>query len=134
MSSKSRGLNLWVEKKFGPNHKNAQRSYALGDINTTLIKTHKGCTVALYYDTQSPRPYDLIFRVQGTRGIYMKTLDSIHIEDQSAPEKWETAENYRQKYEHPMRKKLGETAHRHGHGGADYVTLHQFIQAVRTRT
>lgn len=134
MSSKSRGLNNWVRNKFGPEHKNAKRTYALGDINTSLIKTENGCTVTLYYDSQSPRPYDLIFRVQGTKGIYMKTLDSIYVEDQSPLDKWESIEKYRARYEHPLWKKLGEQAQSHGHGGSDYITLHQFVQAVRHRS
>jgi hypothetical protein len=62
------------------------------------------------------------------------TQDSIYIEGQSPPEKWETMENYRHKYEHPLWKKLGERAQSHGHGGSDYITLHQFVQAVRSRT
>jgi predicted dehydrogenase len=44
------------------------------DINTSLIRTVKGQTVTLYYDTKLPRPYDLIYRVQGTKGIYSATL------------------------------------------------------------
>jgi predicted dehydrogenase len=133
LSSKSRGLNLWVENKFGPAHKNARLNYALGDINTTLIKTHSGCTVVLYYDTQSPRPYDLGFRVQGTRGIYEMAKDSIYIEGLSPHEKWEAIETYREKYEHPLWRTLGAAAQKHGHGGSDYVTLHQFVKAVRER-
>jgi hypothetical protein len=43
----------------------------LGDVNVTLIRSENGATVTLYHDTSSPRPYDLILRVQGTQGIYM---------------------------------------------------------------
>ena len=135
MSSKSLGLNNWIRKKHGPDHENSRRQFALGDINTTLIKTHKGCTIVLYHDTQLPRPYDLIFRVQGVEGIYMKTLDSIYIEDVSPRgHRWETIENYRSRYEHPLWKALEKAATSHGHGGADYITLHQFVKAVRERT
>ena len=80
MSSKGLGLNLWVKHKFGPDHPNARRTFAEGDISTTLIKTHGDCTIALYFDNHSPRPYDLAFRVQGTNGIYMMTRDSIYVE------------------------------------------------------
>ena len=91
--------------------------------------------MTLYHDTQLPRPYDLIIRVQGTRGIYMKTVDAIYIEGRSPQaHSWESIENYRDEYEHPLWKELGREAVRHGHGGADYVTLHQFIKAVRQGT
>ncbi len=134
MSSKSLGLNLWVRDTFGPQHPNAQRRFALGDINTTLMRTHNGCTVVLYYDTQAPRPYDLGFRVQGTKGLYQMARNSIYVEGRSPLEKWESIENYRGKYEHPLWKELGEAAQVHGHGGSDYLTLYRFIEAVRNQT
>jgi len=135
MSSQSRGLNLEIEKKFGPDHPNAKLKYALGDINVTLIKTHNGPTVTLYHDTQSPRPYDLIFRVQGTEGIYSGTLNKIYIEGRS-PKKhqWEDIDEYEKEFEHPMWKTLGPVAKNYGHGGGDYIELHQFVKAVRNRT
>jgi len=135
MSTKSRGLNYEITRKFGTNHPNAKLQYALGDVNTTLIRTHNGLTVTLYHDTQTPRPYDLIFRVQGTEGIYSATLNKIYLEGKS-PQKdqWEDIAEYDKKYEHPMWKDLGETAKSYGHGGGDYIELHQFIKAVRNRT
>ena len=53
------------------------------DINTSLIRTVNGQTITLYFDTQLPRPYDLIYRVQGTGGICMATTDKIYIEGRS---------------------------------------------------
>ena len=134
MSSKARGLNSWVKQKFGPNHPNAKRAFAQGDISTTLIKTQGDCTIALYFDNHLPRPYDLAFRVQGTKGIYMMTRDSIYVEGEGKADTWQAFEEYRQRYEHPLWKKLGEAAEGQGHGGADYVTLYKFIQAVGNRT
>jgi Glycosyl hydrolase 109, C-terminal domain len=134
MSSKARGLNLWVKEKFGPNHPNAKRSFAQGDISTTLIKTQGECTIALYFDSNLPRPYDLAFRVQGTKGLYMMTRDSIYVEGEGKADTWQAFGEYRQRYEHPLWKKLGAAAEGQGHGGADYVTLYKFIQAVRNRT
>jgi len=134
MSSRALGLNYWIRDKFGPQHPNARRKFALGDINSTLIRTHNGCTVTLYYDTQAPRPYDLGFRVQGTKGIYQMARDSIYVEGLSPQEKWEPLEKYRARYEHPLWRKLGEAAQNHGHGGSDYLTLYQFVKAVRDKT
>ena len=71
MSTKSRGLNAYATEKFGAEHPMAKRNYALGDVNTTLLQTANGETVTLYFDMTTPRPYDLILRLQGTQGIHM---------------------------------------------------------------
>lgn len=135
MSSKSRGMRDYVARKYGPDHPNAKREYALGDVNTTLLMTDSGATVTLYHDTTLPRPYDLILRAQGTRGIYSGTLDQFHIDTKSPkPDTWENSAAYYRDYEHPLWKALAERAQSHGHGGADYLTMHQFFDAVRNRT
>lgn len=135
MSSKSRGLRDYVARKHGADHPNAKREYAMGDVNTTLLMTDNGATVTLYHDTMLPRPYDLILRAQGTRGIYSGTLDQFYF-DTTSPKKdtWENPERYYRDYEHPLWKDLAEQAKSHGHGGADYITMHQFLGAVRNRT
>lgn len=134
MSSKSRGLTRYAIKKFGPDSPGAKRSWALGDVNTTLIRTENGATITLYLDTVSPRPYDLILRVQGTQGIYSGTLDKFYFEGRSPKvDAWEDAEPYYREFEHPLWRDLSETASRHGHGGADYIEIHEFLKAVRNR-
>ncbi|HUU26728.1 MAG TPA: Gfo/Idh/MocA family oxidoreductase [archaeon] len=135
MSSKPAGLGNYIAKKYGPDHPNALREYALGAVNTTLIRTERGLTVTLYYDTTLPRPYDLIYRIQGTEGIYSGTLEKIYLEDRSPEEHtWEDTESYYREFEHPIWKALGETARNYGHSGGDYIELHQFIRAVRAGT
>jgi Glycosyl hydrolase 109, C-terminal domain/Oxidoreductase family, NAD-binding Rossmann fold len=132
MSTKSRGMNYKIAQMFGSEHPNATRKYALGDINTTLIATENGLTVTLYHDTQSPRPYDEIYRVQGTKGIYSRTLRKFYIEGKSPKEHaWEDADAYYEEFDHPIWRKLGQQALEHGHDGADFITQHQFLQAVR---
>jgi hypothetical protein len=135
MSSKSRGMKDYVSRRHGRDHKNALRDYALGDVNTCLIKCENGETVTLYHDITLPRPYDLILRLQGTRGIYSGTLDKFYIDTMSPQQHtWENPERYYREFDHPLWKTLGGRARSHGHGGADYVTLHQFFTAVRNRT
>jgi len=106
------------------------------DINTSLIRTVRGQTITLYYDTRLPRPYDLIYRVQGTRGICMATTDKIYIEGRSPkPDTWESMQPYYQEFEHPLWKALSERAQSHGgHGGGDWLVMHRLIQALRTGT
>ena len=104
------------------------------DINTSLIRTARGQTITLYFDTKLPRPYDLIYRVQGTRGIAMATADRIYIEGRSPkPDTWEPMEAYYKEFEHPLWKELGEKAKSGGgHGGGDWLEIHRLIQALRT--
>ncbi len=136
MSSQSAGVKSYASKRFGADHPAARRKSAMGDVSTTLIATESGATVTLYYSVQTPRPYDLIFRVQGSEGIYSGTLDKIFVEpatlgERPAPETWQDLAPFYEKYEHRLWKEVGAEAVRHGHGGADYVCLHQFVAAVR---
>lgn len=110
------------------------RSNADADINTSLLKTVHGQTVTLYYDTKLPRPYDLIYRVQGTKGIYSATLEQIYLEGRSPKSvTWEPMDAYYKEYEHPLWKAWGDKAlAQGGHGGADFLTLYRLIQALRT--
>jgi hypothetical protein len=47
---------------------------------------------------------------------------------------WEDFEPYYREFDHPLWKELGPTAQQHGHGGADYMEMYQFVKAVRNRT
>ncbi|MCL6519662.1 MAG: Gfo/Idh/MocA family oxidoreductase [Armatimonadetes bacterium] len=135
VSSKSRGLREYARAKFGPDHPLANREYAQGDINTTILETANGVTVTLYFDVCSPRPYDPIFRLQGTKGICEGSAERIHIEGMSPKDQWEPLSSYLEKYDHPLWKSMESEALRNaGHGGCDYVVMHEFVKAVRNRT
>ena len=41
----------------------------MGDMNTTLIRTAKGKTIMIQHDVTSPRPYNRIHMVSGTKGF-----------------------------------------------------------------
>lgn len=132
MSSRARGQNYYAAKKFGANHQGATMKYAQGDVNTSLIQTHDGITITLYYDTKNPRPADWIYRVQGTKGIYSGTLNRIYLEDVSpVPHQWEEIKSYQEKYEHPLWQKYGEISKKSGHEGSDYMCFLDFVQAIR---
>ena len=139
MSSASRGLNATAARRFGPDSPSAKRTYAMGDVNTTLLRTEKGVTIVLNHDVQLPRPYDLGFRVQGTKGIYSNTLEKIYLVKEGAErprgqaEQWEDLDPYYKKYEHPAWKRLGEKASKYSHLGGDYIELVQFVWAVKNR-
>jgi len=136
MSSKARGIQDFSRKLLGPRHPLTRKKYKLGDINCSLIKCHNGETVTLYHDTNLPRPYDLIFRVQGTAGIYMDTVQGVYLEGKSPKlHKYEPFKPYMKKYAHPLWEDLKREAKKNGgHGGCDYITLYEFVRAVREKT
>lgn len=135
ISSQALGLREYAKHKFGVDHPLAKRQYKGGDLNTTLIETANGMTITLYYTLTTPRPYDMIFRMQGTKGIFEGQLDRICLEGVSPNEAWEPFANYQTKYEHPIWRELGEEATKNGgHGGCDYILVSEFLKAVRERT
>jgi len=135
-STPAKGVQHYAAKRFGPDHPAARRIYAQGDINVTLLKTALGYTVTLYYNTHTHRPYDLILRLEGVRGIYLGTTDNICLEgDGPARHEWEPFAPYRKKFEHPLWAELREPALKSGgHGGAEYLMFHDFLKAVRAKT
>ncbi len=134
VSSPSRGLNLYAEEKFGPYSEWANMDFALGDINTSIIKTKLGKTIIVIHDTNSPRPYSRINLVQGTKGIARKWPNRIHIEDVSPAHQWEELEIYFPKYEHPLWGTMADEARGAGHGGMDYIEDYRLIKALITGT
>ncbi|MHC4122026.1 MAG: Gfo/Idh/MocA family oxidoreductase [Planctomycetota bacterium] len=127
------GINEHFIRKFGPDHPNAKRKYAQGDIVTTVVKTKKGKTIVINYDMQLPRPYDNRWLIQGTCGIYNEQRNAVYIVDQS-PEyhQWEPFPPYHEKYKHSWWKNLSKDAQ--GHGGTDELELTVFFDAVRNKT
>lgn len=133
MSSRSLGLNAHAAEIAGKDHPSAKLKFKQGDVNTTLIKTNKGITITLYYDTQTPRPSDFIWRVQGTGGIYSGTLNKLHLHGRSPEHQWEDVSQYFDAFDHPNWKKYGETITKFGHGGSDYLCMLDFVKAVSER-
>jgi len=133
-SSPSRGLHLFAEKKFGPYSEWANIDFALGDVNTSIIKTKLGKTIIVIHDTNTPRPYTRINLIQGTKGIARKWPSGVHIEDVSPAHEWEKLEVYYPKYEHPLWGKMADEARGAGHGGMDYIEDYRLITALTTGT
>jgi hypothetical protein len=134
-SSKARGLHDYVVKTGGENHPNAKIGFKLGDVVTTMIKCANEETILLQHDTNLPRPYSLGFRVQGTKGIWMDVNKSIYIEGQSKQaHRWDDAQAWLDKYDHPLWKKYGSDAAGAGHGGMDWFVLHAFVEAIKRKT
>lgn len=133
-ATKSRGLHKYIVDNGGESHPNAKVNFRLGDIVTTTLDCANGETIILQHDTNSPRPYSLGFRVQGTNGLWMDLNNSIYVEGQSKPHKWDDAKAWLDKYDHPLWKKYGNDAQGAGHGGMDFFVIHAFIESVKRNT
>jgi len=133
-ATKSRGLNYYITKKFGPDHPNAKRQYALGDIVTTVIRTVNGLTITINHDTQSARPYSNMMEIQGTKGLYNELRNAVYIEDKSPQENtWEPFDKYQEEFNHPWWKEGEKISADFGHGGTDYLKLRSFYDAVKNK-
>ena len=131
-ATKSRGLHEYIVARGGEDHPNARLKFKLGDIVTTMINCSRGETILVQHDTNLPRPYSLGFRLQGTRGLWMKDGDQLYIEGTS-PEshRWEPAAPYLEKYDHPLWKRHSERAVGSGHGGMDFFVLNAFVETLK---
>ncbi|MEX5808280.1 hypothetical protein AB6H35_26545 [Citrobacter freundii] len=76
----------------------------------------------LCHDTSLPRPLFSRLRVQGTEGLWMgRGQNEIYLEGKSPqPHRWEPAEGWFAKYDHPLWKRYADLAAGAGHGGMDW--------------
>lgn len=132
MSGNSRGLNRWAAQHIGEDSAEARQRYALGDVVNTLVRTVAGQTILITHDTNSPRPYSRRILLQGTEGLVRKYPDArIHIEGRSAAHRWESLDEYRAEYEHPLWRTLEERWRGAGHGGMDFIEDYRLIACLR---
>lgn len=140
VASKARGLHEYIvnHPKGGAQHPNANVNFRLGDIITSQIQTANGETIVLTHDTNSPRPYNLGFRVQGTKGLWQDqhagqfNAGLMYVEGKSTKSHtWENAEKYLKEYDHPLWKKYESQAVGAGHGGMDFFVDHAFVECIK---
>ena len=133
MGTKTMGLHLYAEERFGIDSSQANEKFTLSDVVTTLIKTKNGETIVLTHDTNNPRPYSRDIYFQGTKGVLRKYPESkIYIEGISPAHSWEDFKNYQDKYIHPVWKKLEKESEGAGHGGMDFIEDYRLVEALIT--
>lgn len=133
MSSGHWGLEEYRKEKLPVGDQRQKEVYACGDYNTSMIKTAKGRTIMLQHNVTSPRPYDRVNLIQGTKGIFRDYPSRIFIEaDAKDDHEWESPEKYRSRYQHRLWRGKGEEARRlGGHGGMDYLMCYRLIECMR---
>lgn len=132
IATQSRGLHKYIVDKGGPDHPNAKVNFKLGDVVTTMIQCANGENIVMIHDTNSPRPYSLGFRAQGTQGVWMDDGDNIYLEGVTPKaHQWEKFDSYQEKYDHPQWVKHAESAQNAGHGGIDYFVFRAFVESIK---
>jgi predicted dehydrogenase len=132
MSSAHLGLESYRKEHVAAGDPKWKEIYRTGDYNTSIIKTAKGRTIMLQHNVSTPRPYDRINLIQGTKGIFRDYPPRIFIDGQEGGHNFTTLDKYKEKYESSLWKKQGEMARKlGGHGGMDYLMCYRLIQCMR---
>ena len=130
MSGPSRGLQLARDRLPAGDPRRAER-YRCGDMNTSLIRTARGRTIVLQHDVVTPRPYDRINMVSGTRGAFRDYPPRVYFDGQKEHE-WQSIEPLLAEHDHPLWRETTElAAKRVGHGGMDFVMLYRLVQCLQ---
>lgn len=135
ITSKSRGLNVWLRDNKGADYDITEYPFNEGDVTTTLIRCANGETITLHHDCSLPRPYSRDYVIEGTRGIFQENshggeifLDTMG-EKGKEPE-WHEFPPVREQYEHPLWSKYTRDGVHGGHGGMDFLVLSAFAESV----
>lgn len=134
MSTDQFGMTPAAIERFGPDSEYAKQQYALGDMNTTLVRTAKGKTIMIQHDVTSPRPYSRLHTISGTKGFAQKyPVRGIALEpDAHRFLSKEQLDSILTVYEHPITREIGEKARQvGGHGGMDFIMDYRLIFCLR---
>ncbi len=135
------GPEIW-KKNNGEDCEN----FANADHTSTLISTENGKTMLIEHNVMTPRPYDRMYQLTGTKGFANKypvqqyclaspeALENVDHENLDAhkalPEDVKTA--LMEKYKHPIHLELEERAKKvGGHGGMDFVMDSRLIYCLQ---
>ncbi len=116
-----------------------------GNINTSIIKTHKGKTIMLQHDVTSPRPKSGGYLVSGTKGTALQYPKPgwISFANETLPEEWKTYpanewlpmdefKKLEEKFNPEILKRIGTLAKEiGGHGGMDLLMDWRTIDCLR---
>jgi hypothetical protein len=130
-SSPEKSLTQYRDEAKPNGGRHAGEKYICGDMNTSIIKTELGRTIMVQHDVVSPRPYSRINALYGTGGTFFDYPARLAIDkpkkyglSAGGSEDWLGGEDMkimREKFTHPLWRKLRERAEGAGHGGMDFV-------------
>jgi hypothetical protein len=141
MSSPEMSLTHYRDEQQPNGGRHAGEKYLCGDMNTSLIKTELGRTILLQHDVVSPRPYSRINALYGTGAVFFDYPARLSVDhpkqfglEASSSENWlpdKDLQTMRDKFTHPLWKKLAERAKGGGHGGMDFVMSWRLLDCLR---
>jgi predicted dehydrogenase len=120
--------------------------FANADHTTTLINTVNGKTMLIEHNVMTPRPYDRMYQLTGTKGFANKypiqqyclassePLENVDHENLNAHKALpkDVADALMAKYKHPIHLELEERAKKvGGHGGMDFVMDSRLIYCLQ---
>ena len=144
----SMDTDSWVGKELAKKRLRTNE-FANGDHTSTLIRTLKGKTIELQHNVYTPRPYDRLHQLTGTKGFANKyPVQGILLSHETAGNSGAVADHENlnahkflpeeafkalmEKYRHPIQLELMETAKKvGGHGGMDFIMDYRLIYCLR---
>jgi len=134
MSSLQASLDEYSRQLESDNEFYNKTGYKHGDINNSLIKTSKGKTILVQHDVVTPRPYNRINALAGTKGYHEGYPSRLSIVDYEGGHEWLNENDfnlYKEKYQHPLWEKLKTGIEKYGgHGGMDFVMIYRLIDSL----
>ena len=122
-------------------------TFANGDQTSTLVKTRNGKTILVQHNVYTPRPYDRMYQLVGTKGFADKYPNSAfafepdQIADAAAEYDNLSSHSYvprevrdslLAKYKHPIAREIEEKAREvGGHGGMDFIMDYRLVWCLR---
>lgn len=138
-STPALGRQDYAQQNYAADHKWNQLDYKGGDLNTSIIKTTLGRTIMVQWDETSPRPYSRLNLVQGTKGTLAGFPTRVALEGgvegvTDSHHQWAQGKDLQalyDKYDHPLYKRLSESAKGSGHGGMDGIMRYRIVECLR---
>jgi len=140
VSSKSAGLEEYINARKDKYPELVGKRFAQGDIVNTIITCAHGETVSLKLDTTLPRFYARDFTVMGTKGFYEQNANLVYLESEQQTEEYDTVKSYKRLIDNGARyenylpeawRKVTEEQLSSGHGGMDYFEFREFIECLK---
>lgn len=144
----SMDTDSWVGKELAKESLGTEE-FANGDHTSTLIRTAKGKTIELQHNVYTPRPYNRLYQLTGTKGFANKypvqgiLLEQEKMADSGVVPNHEDLSSHKflpkeafdalmEKYRHPIQQELLENAKKvGGHGGMDFIMDYRLIYCLR---
>ena len=141
VSSAEHGLTQWRDENKPNGGKQDGEKYVTGDMNTSIIKTELGRSIMVQHDIVSPRPYSRINMISGTGGTFVGYPDRLALDkpdkyglSAKGAHEWLPDGDYntmREKFKHPLLKRLESSSQGGGHGGMDVVMMIRHLECIR---